>query len=101
MVRRRSVSIRRSTDDAITRVHPRKSCATQVPFLCSISEPFLRPNLGLGWRRGLDGGEHGARLRPVGARLILHATAEVFLTDHQRPPNARLELTRFGGHLSP
>jgi hypothetical protein len=34
----------------------------------------------------LIGGEHGARLRPVGARLILHATAEVFLTDHQRPP---------------
>jgi hypothetical protein len=94
----RSPSIRRSTDDAITRVHPRKSCDTRVLFLCSISEPFLRPDLGLGWRRAeprsrlaaghrrrrarsrLEGvglqptdlfrGEHDARLGPVGAGLI-------------------------------
>jgi len=35
MVRRRSVSIRRSTDDAITRLHPRKSCWFKDQFLCS------------------------------------------------------------------
>jgi len=80
----RSPSIRRSTDDAITRLHPRKSLCAQVLFLCSISEPFLRPDLVPQWRRaqpqsrlaeghrrrrarsGLDGGEHGARLVQVG-----------------------------------
>jgi hypothetical protein len=83
----RDSSIRRSTDGAITRLRPRKSCLSQIQFLCSISDPFLRPDLNAGWRRaqprsrlaeghrrrrarsGLDGGEHDARLAQVGARL--------------------------------
>ena len=44
MTRQRSVSIRRSTDDAITRFHPRKSRWFKVQFLCSISAPFLCPD---------------------------------------------------------
>ena len=38
----RCPSIRRLTDDAITRLHPRKSCVSEVLFLCSIRGPFLR-----------------------------------------------------------
>jgi len=102
----RSPSIRRSTDDAITRLHPRKSLCAQVLFLCSISEPFLRPDLVPQWRRaqpqsrlaeghrrrrarsGLDGGEHGAGLVQVGARLIVPPVAVVLLAHHHRPGDA-------------
>src|SRR6266481_8482355 len=40
-------------------------------------------------RSGLEGGEHGARLWPVGARLILRPPAEPLLAYHHRPADAR------------
>jgi hypothetical protein len=51
MTRDRYPSIRRLTDDAITLLHPRKSCVSEVLFLCSIKRPFLRPDLVSEWRR--------------------------------------------------
>ena len=90
---------------------------SQVLFLCSISEPFLCPDLVVEWRRaqprsrlaaghrrrrarsGLEGvglqptdlfrGEHRARLTQVGARLIVSPAAEVLLPHHQRPTDPR------------
>src|SRR5438128_8440387 len=97
----------------------RKSCVSQVLFLCSIKWPFLRPDLVPEWRRaqprsrlaeghrrrrarsGLDGGEHGARLAQVGARLIVSPAAEVLLPHHHRPTDARhLVGERAGGDLA-
>src|SRR5258708_8456228 len=107
MTRDRYPSTRRLTDDAITLLHPRKSCVSQVRFLCSISEPFLRPDLVVQWRRaqprsrlaeghrrrrarsGLDGGEHDARLAQVGALLIAPPAAAVLLAHHHPPTHAR------------
>src|SRR6266436_6345028 len=119
MSRDRYPSIRRSTDDAITLLHPRKSCVSQVLFLCSIRGPFLRPDLVSGWRRapprsrlaeghrrrrarsGLDGGKHGAKLARVGARLIVAPAAEILLAYHHRPTDARhLIGERAGGDLA-
>src|SRR5437870_13694811 len=85
----------------------RKSCVSQVLFLCSIQGPFLRPALVPEWRRapprsrlaaghrrrrarsGLDGGEHDARLAQVGTRLIVTPAAEVLLAYHHGPADAR------------
>ncbi len=107
MARRRSVSIRRLTDDAITRLHPRKSCCSKSSFFVRSASRFSIPTWVPGWRRaqpqsrlaeghrrrrarsGLDGGEHGAKLRPVGARLILRSAAVVCLTHHHRPADTR------------
>src|SRR6266436_3893961 len=119
MSRDRYPSIRRLTDDAITLVHPRKSCVCEVLFLCSIKGPFLRPDLVPGWRRaqprsrlaeghrrrrarsGLDGGEHGARLAQVGARLIVAPVAKVLLAHHYCPTDAcHLVGERAGGDLA-
>src|SRR5438445_8453158 len=41
--RDRYPSTRRLTDDAITRLHPRKYCVCQVRFVGSIEGPFLGP----------------------------------------------------------
>src|SRR5258708_33880037 len=107
MTRDRYPSTRRLTDDAITLLHPRKSCVSQVRFLCSISEPFLRPDLVVQWRRaqprsrlaeghrrrrarsGLDGGEPAARLAHICAWLFAPAS-EVLLEHHHRPTVALL-----------
>src|SRR5207245_9182608 len=82
----------------------RKSCVSQVLFLCSIKGPFLRPDLVPEWRRapprsrlaeghrrrrarsGLEGGERGARLAG-GPRLILSPAAATPPPDHP-PPTA-------------
>src|SRR6266705_6618399 len=42
-----------------------------------------------GARSGLDGGEHGARLAQVGARMIVPPAAEVLLAHHHCPTDAR------------
>jgi hypothetical protein len=42
-----------------------------------------------GVRRGLDGGEHGASLAQVRARVIVSPAAEVLLPHHQRPTDPR------------
>ncbi len=119
MTRDRYPSTRQLTDDAITRFHPRKSWWFKVQFLCSISEPFLRPDLISARRRAqprsrLAAG-HRRRRRAavltavstasgsgqVGARLILPWPAIGLLAHHHRPTDARhLVGERAGGELA-
>ena len=119
ITRDRYPSTRRLTDDAIARFHPRKSWWFKVQFLCSISEPFLRPDLISAWRRAqprsrLAAG-HRRRRRAavltavstasgssqVGARLILPWPAIGLLAHHHRPTDARhLVGERAGGELA-
>ena len=72
-------SIRRLTDDAITLLHPRKSCVSHVQFFCSISKPFLRPDLvvdgvarsrGHDWPKATAGGVRAAVLTCNSLNLI-------------------------------
>jgi len=99
--------MRRSTEDAITRVHPRKSSWSKIVFLCSISEPFLRPDLNSEWRRAqprsrlaaghrrrrraavLTAGSTASGYGQVGTWLILPRQTEILLAHHHRPADPR------------
>src|ERR1700756_2532468 len=119
MTRDRYPSTRRLTDDAITRFHPRKSWWFKVQFLCSISGPFLRPDLIFAWRRAqprsrLAAGHRRRRRAAVltavstasgssqlGARLSLPWPAIGLLAHHHRPTDARHFVgERAGGELA-
>jgi hypothetical protein len=107
MCRDRFASIRRPTDDAITRFHPRKSCRFKLRFLGSISRPFLRPDLSSRWRRAqlrsrlaeghrrrrraavLTAASTASGYGQVGAWLILPRPTEIPLAHHYRPADPR------------
>ena len=103
MTRDRYPSSRRLTDDAITLLHPRKSCISKVLFLCSIRGPFVRPDLISAWRRAavLTAASTASGSGQVGARLILPRPVIVLLAHHHRPTDARhLVGERAGGDLA-
>jgi len=102
----RSPSIRRSTDDAITRLHPRKSCVLKSCFSVRSASRFSVPtwfrsgaarSRSQDWPKATAAGVRAAVLTAVstapgsfrsGARLIVPPVAVVLLAHHHRPGDA-------------